>query len=280
MNLQPEHHTPSPPPPRRSLGQNFLVNPETIKKIAIASRISPDFVTIELGIGRGALSSELCRIASEVIGIEKDSQLIEWGMENRIYPENMTIVQGDILDIDFEEIAEKYGKKLNIIGNLPYNISSQVVIRLIEISSIIARATLMFQKEVAQRLLAGPGTKAYGALSVQADYCFRISRIMDVSPGQFFPRPKVTSSVLHFITREFPEQAEDFGLFREVVRASFQQRRKKMINSLKKNLSVDYEVIVKCMEDAGIAQDVRAEQVCTLRFVRLANLISGYRKAG
>ena len=265
----------SPPPPRHNLGQNFLVNPHVIRAIVDAASPDQETVTIELGVGRGALSRELCKRVARVVGIEKDEQTVRWAKEKGIYPANLDILASDMLDVDLEALSKEKGKKLNVIGNLPYNISSQIVVRIIDNRHVIDRATLMFQKEVAMRLVAVPGSKQYGVLSVQAGYCFNIRKVMDVSPGQFIPRPKVISTVLSFVPRLAGERVYDFDLFRKVVRSAFRNRRKKMLNSLKKNMDFPESDLCACMEQAMIPIDARAETVPVDAFVRLSECLNG-----
>jgi 16S rRNA (adenine1518-N6/adenine1519-N6)-dimethyltransferase len=262
-----------PPSPRRSLGQNFLVNPNVIRAIADAAAPDETTLTVELGVGRGALSRELCQRTTRVTGIEKDLKLLEWAAENSIYPSNLDIIAADMLDVDFAALAADHGKKLNVIGNLPYNISSQIVVMLVDNRHVLDRATLMFQKEVAERLVAMPGGRQYGVLSVQAGYCFEIRKVMDVSPGQFRPRPKVMSTVLSFIPKTPVLALHDFDLFRKIVRSAFLNRRKKMLNSMKKNMDIRENLLRHAMDETGIPLDARAETVDVDTFVRLTNFL-------
>lgn len=273
LSIPPTASPSLPPPARYSLGQNFLINPSVINSIADAADINNDTLVIELGVGRGALTAELCRRAAEVIGVEKDANLIKWALDNSIYPSNLKLINEDMLHTDFEKISMEHNRKLNIIGNLPYNISSQIVIKLIDIRHCIESATLMFQKEVAQRLAAKPGGKNYGILSVQAGYSFIIKKKFDISPNQFRPRPKIISTVITFKPKVPEILVKDFDLFRNIVRAAFQNRRKMMLNSLKKNTLFDEEAIKQCMEEASIPLNARAEDVGINSYAIFSNCV-------
>ncbi|RKX59967.1 MAG: ribosomal RNA small subunit methyltransferase A [Thermodesulfobacteriota bacterium] len=262
------------PLPKRSLGQNFLVHHGTIETIIELSGIQPGDQVVELGAGLGAMTGELSKKASGVIGLEIDERLIKWVREKLPLPGNVELRHSDILKVSFRGLAEEMGGTLKIIGNLPYNISSQVVFKLIEERNYINRATLMFQKEVAERLISRPGSKAYGILSVVTGYCADITRLMDIPPSLFRPRPKVTSTLVQMEFREPVIVATDFAFFKNIVRQTFQKRRKKLINALKGLASFSQDEIIQALEVCGIDPGYRAEVLSIENFVILSNTLA------
>ena len=267
-------YKPGFPLPKRSLGQNFLVHQGTIETIVELSGIKPGDRVVELGAGLGAMTRELSKKASGVIGLEIDERLIKWVREKRPLPGNVELRHSDILRVSFQGLAEEMGGTLKIIGNLPYNISSQVVFKLIEERNQIKRATLMFQKEVAERLVSRPGCKAYGILSVVTGYCADVTRLMDIPPGLFRPRPKVTSTLVQMEFREPVVVAADFAFFKNIVRQAFQKRRKKLINALKGLASFSQDEILHALEVCGIDPGYRAEVLSIENFVNLSNTLA------
>ena len=268
------------PLPKRSLGQNFLVHQGTIETIVELSGIQHGDRVVELGAGLGAMTRELSKKAAKVIGLEIDERLIKWVREKRPLPENVELRHSDILRVSFQGLAEEMGGTLKIIGNLPYNISSQVVFKLIEERNHIKKATLMFQKEVAERLVSRPGSKAYGILSVVTGYCADVTRLMDIPPGLFRPRPKVTSTLIQMEFREPVIVATDFAFFKNIVRQAFQKRRKKLINALKGLASFSQDEILHALEVCGIDPGYRAEVLSIENFVTLSNTLAGTISSG
>ena len=266
-------HKPGFPLPKHSLGQNFLVHQGTIETIVELSGIQPGDRVVELGAGLGAMTMELSKKASIIIGLEIDERLIKWVREKRPLPGNVELRHSNILRVSFQGLAEEMGGTLKIIGNLPYNISSQVVFKLIEERNYINRATLMFQKEVAERLISCPGSKAYGILSVITGYCADVTRLMDIPPGLFRPRPKVTSTLVQMEFREPVIVATDFVFFKNIVRQAFQKRRKKLINALKGLASFSQEEMLHALEICGIDPGYRAEVLSIENFVTLSNTL-------
>ena len=261
------------PLPKRSLGQNFLVHQGTIETIVELAGIQPGDQVVELGVGLGAMTMELSKKASKVIGLEIDERLIKWVHEKRPLPGNVELRHSDILRVSFQDLAEELEGPLKIIGNLPYNISSQVIFKLIEERNHINRAILMLQKEVAERIVSGPGSKAYGILSVVTGYCADITRLMDMPPGLFRPSPKVTSTLIKLEFRKPVIAAKDFAFFKNIVRQAFQQRRKKLINALKGLASFSQDEILYALEVCGIDPGYRAEVLSIENFVTLSNTL-------
>jgi 16S rRNA (adenine1518-N6/adenine1519-N6)-dimethyltransferase len=273
-------YEPGFPLPKCSLGQNFLVHQGTIETIVKLSGIQPEDRVVELGAGFGAMTRELSKKASRVIGLEIDERLIKWVREKRPLPGNVELRHSDILRVSFQGLAEELDGPLKIIGNLPYNISSQVIFKLIEERNHINRAILMLQKEVAERLVSGPGSKAYGILSVVTGYCADITRLMDMPPGLFRPRPKVTSTLIQLEFREPVIIATDFAYFKNIVRQAFQKRRKKLINALKGLASFSQDEILYALEVCGIDPGYRAEVLSIENFVTLSNTLARKTSSG
>ena len=262
---------------RRSLGQNFLVHHRTIETIVRLSGLKPGDRVVELGTGPGVMTRELAKVASLVVGLEIDERLIKWISEKRPLPKNVDLRHSDILKTSFRGLAEEIGGPLKIIGNLPYNISSQIIFKLAEERIHISCAILMLQKEVAERLVSPPGSKAYGILSVVMGYCAEVTRLMDIPPSLFRPRPKVTSTLIKMEFRTPAVVATDFAFFKKVVRQAFQQRRKKLINALKGLASFSQDEILRALGICGIDPRCRAEVLSTEEFISLANTLYSHR---
>ena len=216
--------------PRKSLGQNFLVDPNTIRKIVSSVQAPPDAPVVEIGPGTGAMTGLLMDKYSRYIGIEIDRRAVDHLREN--FPD-VRIIHQDVLQTDWSELAEEAGRPLYVVGNLPYYITSQILFSLISARSIIREGVLMMQLEVAQRLVAEPRTKAYGILSVMTQLYSRPELLFRVSPNVFVPRPDVMSAVVRLsFTIDEPQEAIPYDSVRRVVRTAFNQRRKTLRNSL------------------------------------------------
>lgn len=222
--------------PRKKLGQSFLIDANVAAVIIKSSDIKADEVIVEIGPGCGALTSLIVKEARKVIAVEIDNRMVDILREELNDSSNLEIVHQDILNYDFtmplRENADIAG--VNIIGNIPYSISSQILFRLIHFRHAISSMTLMFQKEVADRIMAPPDTKQYGILSVMTAMYTPPSRIMNVPASCFYPRPLVDSSVLKFKVRRNPLYAvRDNDLFLKVVKCAFAKRRKTLFNNLR-----------------------------------------------
>ncbi len=261
------------PRPKRSFGQNFLVHAPTVRTIAGFVQVPESRTIVELGVGRGALTSALAERAGHdgrVIGFEIDRELVKWLEQEKILAENTELRYGDMLDISFRELSVETGGPLVIAGNLPYNISSQVVMKLIEEKDVLQQAVLMFQKEVAERLVAGPGSKKYGILSVLAGQCFQMKKLMDVPPGLFSPRPKVVSSVVEIKPVSVKIHTGNRNIFRLVVKQAFSKRRKTVRNALAQLYSSCPQMLDQALESAEIDHRWRAEMISIEKFSLLA----------
>lgn len=267
--------------PSKQRGQNFLVNPQTSEAIVHRAGVTRDDTIIELGVGLGSLTLPLAEKAGKIIGIEVDRGIIEWHEKQQILPDNVSLIHQDLMKYDFRELFEKTGKKLKIVANLPYSLSNPLLFRLLEYRDIMEYAVLMLQKEVGLRLAAGPGSKTYGVLSVLLSGYATVTKIMDVGPGQFHPRPKVDSVVVRIVFDPKTERAaqivpHDYQLVKKLVNAAFQQRRKTLLNSLSSSRipGTEKETLTKKLEISEIDPKIRPEMLKIEDFIRIANNIN------
>ena len=261
--------------PKKQLGQHFLANQNTAEMIVNRSGILPEDVVLEIGAGLGALTIPLARIAREVFAVEKDRNIIDI-LKTEILASNLSnvvVMEQNILEINIKSLAEDIGQKLVVMGNLPYNISSQILVQLIKSRSALSRAVFMIQKELSQRITAQPGCKDYGRLSVMLGYCANINKIADVKSSVFFPKPKVDSEVLELRFKkrlEYP--ANDEIYFFSVIKAAFGNRRKILKNALATSaLNIDANTAQNILEKSGIDPVRRAETLTIEEFVKLSN---------
>lgn len=260
---------------RKAFGQNFLKHPAMADRIVQLSSLQPTETVLEIGAGLGAMTIPAARRARNVIAVEKDrslapllrAELLSKGIDN------VKLHQADILKFEIAPVAEANGGALVVMGNLPYNISSQVVVQLIRERHCINRAVLMFQKELADRLCAPPGNKTYGRLSVVLQYCADISTLCTLKAEQFYPRPKVDSAVLEIRFRStIDPKADDEALLARVVQAAFGRRRKTLRNALAGDLlAMDASTAETVLQGCGIDPQRRAETLSVNEFVALTN---------
>lgn len=264
--------------PRKQLGQNFLVDPSTALMLVRRSGFSSGDVVLEIGAGLGALTLPLSDVVSRVYAVEKDDRMAAL-LRNELRNsgrKNVVLINRDIFDVDVEALAAAEQKKLLVTGNLPYNISSQVLILLIHIRAAIDRAILMFQKEVVQRLTAVPKTKEYGRLSVMLQYCADLRVIASVAPRLFYPRPKVASEVIEirFKTR-IEKPVHDEAVFSRIVKTAFAKRRKTLRNALKSGeMNLSGPMVEQILSRAGIDPSRRAETLDVSEFIALEHTFS------
>ena len=263
--------------PKKKLGQNFLTEPTTAEMIVRRSEILPEDVVLEIGAGLGALTIPVARTVKKVYAVEKDRQILDI-LKTQLLVNNLSnvVLMGEnILKIDIQALAENMRRKIVVMGNLPYNISSQVLVQLITSRSVVCRAVLMFQKELAQRITAYPGCKEYGRLTVMLRYCSDIKKLADVKAALFFPKPKVDSEVLEFIFKSSPEiSAHDETVLFKVVKAGFGNRRKTLKNALAASqLDIDSKTAAQLLQLSDIDPDRRAETLDVAEFVTLNNTL-------
>ncbi len=270
--------------PSKRFGQNFLVNRRTAEAIVHAGKVTEKDVIVEVGVGLGALSLPLAAKAKHVFGFEIDSGLVTYHQEENDLPENFTLVHEDVLKTDFTMLKEKCGQCLKIMANLPYSISNPFLFKRIENHDLIDRATIMLQKEVADRLMAVPGTKQYGIPTILLQSCGSVERCMTLKPGEFHPRPKIDSVVVRIQFSPQPERVAalpnyNHKLFTKIVRSTLANRRKTLLNTMS-NAQLfapcsngDKSAIKSLTEDVirstGISPGVRAETLSLEEFVEL-----------
>jgi 16S rRNA (adenine1518-N6/adenine1519-N6)-dimethyltransferase len=262
--------------PRKKLGQSFLLDQNIIKKIAAAARITKEDIVVEIGAGIGVLTESLAQECRKIIAVELDKNLVEVLKEKLAGLDNVEIHSGDILKFDFTSISVIYGCKVKVVGNVPYNISSPLIFHLLSSRSVIDDFTLMLQKEVVQRLAAKPANKSYGVPSVLLQMFASVEKIFDVPASCFYPRPKVESAVIRgeFLNKPLLELADE-TFFAHLVKASFAQRRKMLINNLKNSkllAGVEEEKIKEVLAFAGIDGQRRGETLSVMEFGKLSNL--------
>jgi len=263
--------------PRKRLGQNFLEDPAVIEKIISHAGFDKNDVVVEIGSGLGALTIPILPYIYHLVAIEKDLLLITILKERLSLKEKekITFISGDVLKLDFKEIYDTFNQKIRIIGNLPYNISSPFLEKLIINRDYIKNAILMFQYEFAQRLTGRPGNKEYGALSVISQYYATISPLIKIKRDAFYPKPRVDSMVLEMdFAKPYPLQAENEVMFRKTVKAAFSCRRKTILNSLERGMGfASKEIITKALTECLIDPKRRAETLSIDEYIYLSSAL-------
>jgi len=261
--------------PKKQLGQNFIIDPAFTDKIVKRAGILPEDIVLEIGAGLGALTIPLARRARKVIAIEKDHQIVPI-LNTEILVSgltNISIIEKDILSVDINALIENMDGEIVVMGNLPYNISSQILVQLIRSRGGISRAVLMFQKELAHRLTADSGCKDYGRLTVMLRYCSDIRKLVDVKASLFFPKPKIDSEILEIkFKKEIDHKADDEQFLFKVIKSGFGNRRKTLKNALAASeLNIDPDTAKRVLEKSNIDPTRRAETLTVEEFVRLSN---------
>ena len=263
---------------QKKFGQNFLIDTHVLDKIINAADITKDDFVLEIGPGIGTMTQYLACAAREVYAVEIDKALIPILEDTLQDYDNVTVLNEDILKVDIRKLAEErnQGKPIKVVANLPYYITTPIIMGLFEGHVPIESITVMVQKEVADRMQVGPGTKDYGALSLAVQYYAQPYIVANVPPNCFMPRPKVGSSVIR-LTRhtEAPVKTVDEKLMFRLIRASFNQRRKTLVNSLKNSseLSFGKEEIQEAIAACGFSEGVRGEALTLADFAALTNAL-------
>ena len=263
-------------------GQNFLVDPLVLSKIIRASGVGPDDAVLEIGPGIGTLTEGLSEAAGHVFAVEIDSALIPILEDTLSACDNVTVIHGDILKTDLRALSEEQagGKPFKVVANLPYYITTPIILKLLQEDLPVTVITVMVQKEVAERMQAGPGTKDYGALSLAVQYYAEPYLAANVPQNCFMPRPDVASAVIRLTKRQAPavEVRDPEQMFR-IIRASFNQRRKTLVNGLKNADSLDYtkEELEQAFALCGLDPMVRGETLTLERFAALSDALTGLR---
>ncbi|MBQ1586240.1 MAG: 16S rRNA (adenine(1518)-N(6)/adenine(1519)-N(6))-dimethyltransferase RsmA [Ruminococcus sp.] len=259
----------------KALGQNFLINPSVCPRMASCSGAGKGVGVIEVGPGIGVLTNELCQLADKVVAVELDKRLLPVLDETLAEYDNVKVVNADVLELDLNQLIkdEFDGLEVVVCANLPYYITSPVIMKLLEDRLPISAVTVMVQKEAAQRICAEVGSRMSGAVTVSVNYYAKPQMLFGVSAGSFMPAPKVDSAVIRLdILKEPPVQADE-GLFFAVVRAAFSQRRKVISNSLSAGLGKSKEEILTVLEAANVPPTARAEKLSLENFAAIANAI-------
>lgn len=248
----------------KGLGQNFLINPDVCPKIAEMGNANSEYGIIEIGTGFGTLTAELAKRAKKVVAVEIDSRLLPILDETLEEFDNIKIINKDVMKCDLHSlIKEEFeGMKVAVCANLPYYITSPIIMMLLENNLPIDSITVMVQKEAAQRLCAKVGTRESGAITVGVNYHGSVKKLFDVSRGSFMPAPNVDSAVIRIdINNDKKLPAETEKLFFEIVKCGFSQRRKTLVNSLTKQMNLDKEIVLSSLNDNNIKHTVRIEEL-------------------
>lgn len=264
---------------KKQFGQNFISDDHLLAKIVEAAEITPEDVVIEIGPGAATLTAALAEKAAQVIAIEIDKDLFPIIERRMAGYANFELVAGDAMKVDFDALAAKYSaKRYKVVANLPYYITTPIVMRFLEEGFRVSELVIMVQQEVADRFLANPGTKAYGAITAAINYYGSVSRAFNVPRTMFTPRPEVDSSIVKIKCYENkPFEADDEKLLRRVIKAAFGQRRKTLNNALKA-LNLPKDELDKALQRAGIDAARRGETLSVEEFVCLSNAISKISK--
>ena len=266
-------------PFQKKFGQNFLIDTHVLDKIIASAEITKDDMVLEIGPGIGTMTQYLACAAGKVVAVEIDKTLIPILEDTLSEYDNVQIINQDVLKVNLAKLAEEEngGKPIKVVANLPYYITTPIIMGLFENHVPLKSITVMVQKEVADRMQVGPGTKDYGALSLAVQYYAKPYIVANVPPNCFMPRPKVGSAVIRLERYEEPPvQVADEKLMFRIIRASFNQRRKTLVNGLKNSPEIQFskEEIEAAIETLGKGASVRGEALTLEEFARLSNILS------
>jgi 16S rRNA (adenine1518-N6/adenine1519-N6)-dimethyltransferase len=264
--------------PLKKYGQSFLIDEQVLHAIVAAGRLRQEDMVLEIGPGPGTMTGLLAERVARLTVVEIDERLIPLLRDIFAASENVEIIHGDILTYDF--LSFSLGRKIKVMGNIPYNITAEILFRLLEFRHRIDMAVLMMQREVAERLTSPPGTKAYGIPTVLLSMYARIENLLPVSNQCFHPVPAVQSSVVRMTFHDHPAyELDDEKFFRSLVRAAFAQRRKTLLNNLKSfsGIGVPAEMIPDILKQTGIDGTRRAETLTVSEFAKLSNALAQKR---
>lgn len=264
---------------QKKFGQNFLIDTHVLDKIIRAAEITKDDFVLEIGPGIGTMTQYLAQAAREVVAVEIDKALIPILQDTLSGFPNAEVIHDDILKVDIAGLAEQRngGRPIKVVANLPYYITTPIIMSLFESQVPLASVTVMVQKEVAERMQAGPGSKDYGALSLAVQYYAEPYIAANVPPNCFMPRPNVGSAVIRLTRHEVPPvQVDNEKLMFQIIRASFNQRRKTLVNGLNNSpeITITKEQITEAVESLGKGAGVRGEALTLEEFAGLANIIN------
>lgn len=260
--------------PRKRWGQHFLVDRNILTKVVRTAELEKGDVVLEIGPGLGEMTLALARQVKEVIAVEIDRKLVKILKEKTADFSNILVVEGDVLKISFEQVYRQGHQQLKVVANLPYQISTPLLFRFIESKQLFSTLTLMLQREVAERMIASPGGKDYGPLSIFIQSVSDISVKFYIKSSAFFPPPKVESAVIHMVWKERPlVKLEEEGWFKKVVRGCFNYRRKRLINALRNADLLLPKDLEDKIEKIGIDTQRRPETLTIQEFARLADAL-------
>ena len=263
---------------QKKFGQNFLIDTGVLESIIEAAQIGPEDFVLEIGPGIGTMTQYLCEAAREVVAVEIDTNLIPILSDTLSGYTNVEVLNADILKVDIRKLAREHneGRPIKVVANLPYYITTPIIMGLFESHVPIDSITIMVQKEVADRMQEGPGRKEYGALSLAVQYYAKPEIVLTVPPSCFMPQPKVGSAVIRLTRHEEPPvNVKSEKLMFQVIRASFNQRRKTLANGLNNYgaFSIGKDAIQECIEALGVPVNIRGEALSLEQFARLSDLI-------
>ena len=269
---------------QKKFGQNFLIDTGILEEIIEAAQITKDDFVLEIGPGIGTMTQYLAEAAREVAAVEIDKTLLPILDDTLKDWDNVTVINNDILKVDIRQLAleKNQGRPIKVVANLPYYITTPIIMGLFESHVPIDSITIMVQKEVADRMQEGPGSKEYGALSLAVQYYAKPEIVVNVPPSCFMPQPKVGSAVIR-LTRhsEPPVTVKSEKLLFQVIRASFNQRRKTLANGLANYgaFGLPKEELQACIEELGVPVNIRGETLSLEQFAQLSNIIYDHRSA-
>ena len=267
----------------KSLGQNFLIDASVCPKMADEAVSDGETGVVEIGAGVGVLTSELAKRAGKVVSVELDTRLLPILSKTLGEYDNVEIVNDDILKVDLHTLLkEKFGdRKVSVCANLPYYITSPVIMKLLESNLPIEKIVVMVQKEAADRICASVGDRESGALTVAVNYYSRAEKLFFVSKNCFIPSPKVDSEVISLhLLKTPPINPKDFDIFKSTVKAAFAQRRKTAVNSLSAGLGIEKSVIARLLKENGFDENIRAERFTVRDFEKISDSVYDYKNKG
>lgn len=264
---------------QKRFGQNFLIDGNVVEKIVREAGVTKDDFVLEIGPGIGTMTQLLCENAREVAAVEIDTNLIPILKETLAAYDNVTVINEDILKVDIAALAKEKngGRPIKVVANLPYYITTPIIMGLFESHVPIDSITIMVQREVADRMQVGPGTKDYGALSLAVQYYAKPEIVLNVPPTCFMPRPNVGSAVIRLKRHvQCPVEVDDAEFMFRLIRASFNQRRKTLANGLSNSpeLTLTKEQIAKAIESLGVSPSIRGEALTLAQFAQLSNFFT------
>ncbi len=264
----------------KNLGQNFLINNEVVANIIQSAQITKQDIIIEIGPGLGTLTSVLLEKAKKVIAIELDNKMINILQDRFKLYENFTLINKDVLKIDFDLLLKEQeieNQTIKIVANLPYYITTPIITKLLEEKVKVQSITIMIQKEVADRLAQIPGEKNSGAITYCVHYYSQPQKIMTVPNTSFIPMPQVESEVMKLVIRkQAPVELENEALFFKIIKASFMQRRKTLINGLSNNKIANKETIRQILNQMNLPENIRGETLSMEQFAKIANYLNSH----